>query len=798
MKVSLNWLLDYVGESMTAEKVAEILTQTGLEVEHIEHVGPRLDGLVVGEVKSKTKHPNADKLSCTKVDIGTGELLDIVCGAPNVAEGQKVIVAPVGCIIHPSKSDPFEIKKAKIRGEASEGMLCADDEVGLGDSHDGIRVLPSETAIGIPVSEALGAVSDAILEVAITPNRTDAISHIGVARDVCAYLRKPMVFPEYPGKFPNTDTHSIVVELDEQGLCPNYFGLVVKNVKVSESPLWLQNRLNAVGIRPINNIVDATNYVMLEMGQPLHAFDYDKTGGKIKLGLSKENQAFEALDGKTYTLSGHELMVQNETENLAMAGVIGGLSSSISNETRNILIEAAWFNASVVRAASKRFELKTDAAYRFERGTDPNGPKNAMLRVVSLILEIAGGMVSGETHVYPNPVEGPQIHLSMFHLEKYLGFKVNKNDLKTILEHLDIRVIQDYSDVLLIQAPTYRTDVTREIDVIEEFLRIYGFENIPFTGVVSFGDTFPRKQQKYRIKQLISFYLAGNGFFEILNNSLTSKEAIDFIDLPEDEIITLKNPLSEELSILRNNLLYGGLKTIQYNLARQQHHLKLFEFGVSHTTRLDKFFETELLGIWLTGNNHEEHWYEQPKKSDFYQLNAIVHNIFQRLNIHPSEVSEFKNKIFNNGLKYKIKNRVLCEIGRVNQPLLKKMDIKQDVFYARINWEVVKELATQEKISFHEPSKFPSMERDLALVVDQKVLFRDLQNSMKELEIADLESMKVFDVYEGKSLEAGKKSYGLKFTFRNGERTLKSEEVDQIMQKLMVTFEQQNGAIIRQ
>ncbi len=798
MKVSLNWLLDYVGEPLTAEKVAEILTQTGLEVEHIEQIGPRLDGLIVGEVKSKAKHPNADKLSCTKVDVGTGVLLDIVCGAPNVAEGQKVIVAPVGCIIHPSKGDAFEIKKAKIRGEVSEGMLCADDEVGLGESHDGIRVLPPNTPIGISVAEALGATSDAILEVAITPNRTDAISHMGVARDLCAFLRKPMVFPEYPGKFPNTDSLPISVQLDETGKCKNYYGLVVKNVKVGPSPKWLQNRLNAVGIRPINSIVDATNYVMLEMGQPLHAFDYDKTGGSIHLGMSKENDVFQALDGKSYTLSGQELMVQNESENLAMAGVIGGNSSSISLETKNILVEAAWFDASVVRAASKRFELKTDAAYRFERGTDPNGPKNAMLRVVSLILELAGGMVAGEIQQYPHPVEGPQIHLSMFHLEKYLGFKVNKTDLKSILEHLDIRVIQDYSDVLLIQPPTYRTDVTREIDVIEEFLRIYGFENIPFTGVVSFGDTFPKKQQKYRIKQLTSFYLAGNGFFEILNNSLTSKEAIEFIDLPEDEIISLKNPLSEELSILRNNLLYGGLKTIQYNLARQQHHLKFFEFGISHTTRMNKYFETELLGIWLTGNNHEEHWYQQPQKSDFYQLNAIVHNIFKRLNIQTTDVSEFKNKIFNNGLKYKVKNRVLCEIGRVNQPLLKKMDIKQDVFYARINWEVVKEMATQEKISFHEPSKFPAMERDLALVVDQKVLFRDLQHSMQELEFADLESMNVFDVYEGKSLETGKKSYGLKFTFRNPSRTLKSEEVDQIMQKLMVTFEQQNGAIIRQ
>jgi phenylalanyl-tRNA synthetase beta chain len=798
MKVSLNWLKEYIGADLSPEKVSEILTQTGLEVEHVENIGPRLDGLIVGEVVAATKHPNADKLNCTQVSVGTDTLLNIVCGAPNVDVGQKVIVAPVGCLLHPSQGESFEIKKAKIRGEVSEGMLCADDEIGLGENHDGIHILPAETPVGISVAQALGSSSDTVFEVAITPNRTDAISHIGVARDIAAFLRIPVIYPEYPKKFPNSDTHPIAVDIQDLKHCGHYMAVVVKNVKVGPSPIWMQQRLNAVGVRPINNIVDATNYVMLETGQPLHAFDFEKSTGKIQIGNSIAGSTFEALDGKKYTLTGAELMVKNESEDLAMAGVIGGMSSSITDETKNILIESAWFDASIVRATSKRFELKTDAAYRFERGTDPNGPRYAALRVVSLILEIAGGMVGGETEIYPNPIEAPQIHLSMFHLEKYLGFKVNKQDLKTVLEHLDIRIVQDYSDVLLVETPTYRTDVTREIDVIEEFLRIYGYENIPFTGVVAFGDTFPRKARQYRIKQLTSFYLANNGFFEIMNNSLTSKEAVDFIDLPEEEIISLMNPLSEELSILRNNLLYGGLKTISYNLSRQQHHLKFFEFGVSHTTRGGKFFETELLGIWLTGNNHEDHWYEAGKKTDFYQLNAMVHNIFQRLHIQPTEVSEFKNKIFNNGLKYKYKNRVICEIGRVNQPLLKKIDIKQDVYYARISWENIKEIASSERITFREPSKFPAVERDLALVVDKKILFRDLRQSMNSLEISELESMNVFDVYEGKSLDSNKKSYGLKFVFRNPTRTLKSEEVDQIMQKLMATFEQQNGAVIRQ
>lgn len=802
MKISLNWLNTYTGVELKAEEVADILTGTGLEVEAIEAhdvIKGGLRGLVVGEVMSKAKHPNADKLNLTEVNIGAGPYLKIVCGAPNVEAGQKVVVATVGTTIHPTEGEPFTIKRAKIRGEESEGMLCAEDEIGLGSDHGGIMVLDPKAKIGTPVAKLLGIQSDSILEVAITPNRTDAISHIGVARDLCAVLRIPVQHPIELRRIVGVGELPLKVELDKDGLCGRYSSVILQNVKVGPSPEWLRSRLESIGVKSINNVVDVTNFVMHEMGQPMHAFDYDKTGGEIEIKKARKGQKFTALDGNTYTLQGGELMVANQDNLLAMAGVIGGKEHSISDSTKNILLESAWFNAGAVRLSAKKHGIRTDSSYRFERGTDPNAPMHALKRAVQLIQEVAGGQGGCEPiDIYPKPVEAPKIHLSLHHLERFLGFAVKKETVVEVLQALDIRIIHDFSDVLEVEVPTYRTDVTREIDVVEEFLRIYGFENIPSTGVIAFGDTFPRKTKSHRLKVLISHQLASAGYNEIMNNSLTSTEALGFIDLPEDEVVKIMNPLSEDLSILRNNLLYGGLKTIAYNLNRQQTNLKLFEFGTSHTVQDGKFKETELLGIWLSGMNFENNWYEKSRKTDFYQLNAQVQNVLKRMNITPTEITDFHNRIFTSGLKYKYKNRVICEMGKVHQQLLKKIDIKQEVFYARINWEVVRDISNKNGIVFKEPSKFPAIQRDLALVIDRTVMLKDLMATVKMVQSPILENVSVFDVYEGKNLGEGKKSYGLTFNFRLQDRTLKNEEVDQVMQKLIANFEQNNGAVIRQ
>ena len=825
MKISYNWLKQYLRLSpsgdafpeINPEKTAELLTGCGLEVESIEKhetIKGGLEGCFIGEVKTKEKHPDADRLSITTVDIGRESLLNIVCGAPNVAAGQKVVVATVGTTLYPSKGEPITLKKAKIRGAASEGMICAEDELGLGASHDGIMVLEEEAKIGTPAKEYFHIESDYILEIGLTPNRPDAASHTGVAKDLFAVLNLssediayPFNPPSVEGFEPDSFDSNLTVSVEDPEACPRYSGLTLSGITVKESPDWLKQRLTAIGQKPINNIVDITNFVLHELGQPLHAFDADKIrGGKVIVKTLPEGTVFTTLDGTERKLSGNDLMICSGSEPMCIAGVFGGLHSGVTSATKNIFLESACFSPSSIRRTSKHHGLKTDASFRFERGTDPNITIYALQRAALLIKELAGGRITSDViDVYPKPIIEKKIALSFFNLDRLIGKKLERTTVKKILNLLDIEVEHEGGETLLLNIPTNKVDVTQEADVIEEILRIYGCNNIEIPSSVHASLSYAPKPDPDRLRNMVADLLCGTGFMEIMSNSLTSASYMELLPSMNGTAVELLNPLSPELNILRPTLLFSGLEAVAYNRNRKSADLKMFEFGSIYfkttsnkpSCALEDIREESRLSLLLAGMRGEENWNEKQSAVDFYFLKSIVENVLRKLGLSCSKTEETSNEQIGNGLILFSGKSELVRFGWVNKTVLRKFDIKQEVFFADFNWDTLMDLSGNSQVRYRELSKFPEVRRDLALVVDQQVHYLELEQLAFQTERKLLKRVGLFDVYEGDKIAAGKKSYALSFILGDEQATLTDKQVESAMERLIRVFREKVNAEIR-
>jgi len=806
MKISYSWLKTLINIDLTPQQIDEYLTSSGLEVEGIEAfemIKGGLNGIVIGEVVEKEKHPDADKLSITKVNIGETELLNIVCGAPNVEAGQKVLVATVGAKLYPTTGEPFEIKKSKIRGQVSEGMICAEDEIGLGTSHDGILILPNDAIVGTPAARYFNLQEDAVLEIGLTPNRADAASHYGVARDLAAILNCKKNTDSYQAHLHNifelpeaSNLNKIEVTIENKEACQRYSGLVISGITVKESPSWIKNYLLAIGLRPINNIVDITNFVMHDLGQPLHAFDFDKiTGSKISVKTGLAGTKFTTLDGTERTLFENDLMICNETEPMCLAGVFGGLTSGVTESTTSIFLEAAYFNPAFVRKSSKQHGLKTDSSFRFERGTDPDMTIIALKRAAALIFETAGGVLSMDLiDVYPNVLEPFQIAFSYHNCNKLIGKEIEKNTIKHIITSLGITIQQEGGETLLLSVPQYKTDVTREADVIEEVMRIYGYNNVEESSQIKFTANFADREKMTSAENTTANLLANSGFNEIMGLSLTKENYYN----PETPLVKVLNPLSADLNVMRNSMLFGGLESLSYNINRKQADLKFFEFGKTYQA-IDadfKYAETKHLTLFVTGRKYTENPYGENNKVDFNYVKACVEAVLHKLSI-PFKVTDLEHADFNYGLSFVFKNKNLANFGLVNKSICKKMDINADVFYADFNWDNVLSLVGKTKLEFKDISKFPSVRRDLALLLDKKIMYKELEEIAFNTERKLLKTVNLFDIYEGDKLEAGKKSYALSFNLQDDEATLNDKQIENVMQKLIKTYTEKVGAIIR-
>jgi phenylalanyl-tRNA synthetase beta chain len=820
MKISYNWLKQYLDIDLPAQTISEALTSVGLEVEDFtpfETIKGSLKGIVTGKVISCVKHPNADKLSLTTVDTGQPELLSIVCGAPNVAAGQKVLVATIGTTMY-SGNDSFEIKKSKIRGEVSEGMICAEDELGLGTSHAGIMVLPESTEIGLPASHYFPVEEDIIFEIGLTPNRSDAASHIGVARDLAAVLNfragKTIYTLKMPSvaEFKTDNTHlNIEVEIVDKQACPRYSGVTISNVKVATSPDWLKNKLLSIGVRPINNIVDVTNYVLFETGQPLHAFDAKAiNGNKVVVKKLSANSEFVTLDGTTRKLGADDLMICNETEGMCMAGVFGGMHSGVSDQTTSIFIESACFEAKTIRKTSKSHTLQTDASFRFERGSDPEITVYALKRAANLIKEIAGGNISSEIKdVYPNPVIPARVELTSQYLNKIAGQPISFGQAKTILTDLSIKVLHFDNEKMQLEIPTCKVDVYRPADVVEEILRVYGYDNIQIPEKLNASVNVSAGIDGDTMQHLISDMLSANGFYEVMNNSLTrSAYAESHQAFSADENVVIINPLSKDLDVMRQSLVFGGLETIAYNHNRKNFDLKLYEFGKIYKfdkskqndrQDLEPYNEWVCLDLFLTGNKQEEIWNESPAPVDFFDLKYTFEGIIKRLNIDRKKITikEETNGLFEFALSYHLDNFEIGRIGKLNQTTLKLLDVKKPVFYASMHWTGILKEIPLKPLKYEAVSKYPAVRRDLALVLDKNIRFEALKELAFIIEKQYLQSVNIFDVYEGDKIPHDKKSYALGFVLLDKEKTLTDSVIEKTMQKLQKAFEQQLGAVLR-
>jgi phenylalanyl-tRNA synthetase beta chain len=803
MTISYNWLKQYIDIPESAEEIGHVLTSGGLEVEKIiphETVKGGLKGLVVGEVLTCAKHPNADKLSLTTVDVGNGTILPIVCGAPNVAAGQKVIVAVPGTTVHPAQGDPFTIKSAKIRGEKSEGMICAEDEIGLGQSHAGIIVLNTDVPNGTPAAQFYGVQSDYVIEIGLTPNRADAASHLGVARDVRAAKDRTIQWPKVEAFSVDNRELTIPVEVIDTVACPRYSSLTIKGVQVSESPEWLKQRLTTIGLTPINNVVDITNFVCHELGQPLHAFDADRiAGGKVIVRTLPGGTKFVTLDGKERNLSATDLMICNgRGEGMCIAGVFGGLGSGITGETKNIFLESAYFSADSVRRTSITHQLKTDASFRFERGVDPNNTVYALKRAALLIKEIAGGTISSDIHdFYPQPVANREIKVTDSHVDRLIGKRIPRDQVLSILRRLDISLISEASDSYSVSVPPYRVDVTQEADVIEEILRIYGFNNIELSKFArtDFLAEFPVKDID-RYRRSISELLTGRGFYEIWTNSLTNqayqtKHNLDFGTEP----VEILNKLSEEQGILRQTLLFTGLEVCAYNINRKQRELKLFEFGKTYHKK-DKYFEKEKLALYITGNREPENWQRGAQGVSYHDLVQQVQHVFLKSGIKNASQEIIKDQLFEHGVRFLQGKEEIGRTGKVKSALLKDFGIKQELFYAELDTALLFKHANP-KLVIQEVTKFPEVRRDLSLVIDKNVSYDEIRKLIRETEGKLITNLVAFDVYEGDKVPEGKKAYALAFTLQDESKTLTDEVIDRTMDKLMSVLETKLGAVIR-
>lgn len=794
MKISYNWLKTLIDIEQTPEELGVLLTNCGLEVEGIESVSSiqgGLQGLVIGEVKERWQHPNADRLSVTKVDVGGSELLQIVCGAPNVAAGQKVLVATVGATLYPTGGEPFKISKSKIRGEVSEGMICAEDEVGLGTSHDGIMVLDATAVVGSQGADYFKVENDFTIEIGLTANRGDAASHLGVARDIAALTGKKVTvnYAPLPAQQGNNPVE-VVIE-DVEG-CPRYSGISISGVEVKPSPEWLQNRLKAIGLSPINNIVDVTNFVLHELGQPIHAFDADKiTGNKIVVKKAAQGQKFTTLDKTERTLTGNELLICNAAEPMAIAGVFGGLHSGVSTETKNLFIESAYFDPGTIRKSAKGQGLNTDASFRYERGTDPEITVNAINRVVELIIATAGGTVSSPVvDVYAHKINPSKITLRYKKLNEVLGQTASVDEVKAIITGLDITVEGEDENGLQLSVPAYRPDVTREIDVIEEFIRIYGLNRIEIPSSVKLSYNTSTGINKEKLYNRAADMLAANGYYELVTNSLTKVSYYTEEEL--QQAVRMLNPLSADLEVMRLNTLYSGLEAIAYNRNRKANNLKFFELSKTYRKVEGKYEEKWWLSLWLCGDEQNESWKYPTRPSDFYTLKQSCDNLFTAMGV---EVPFTERNII--GSPAEIDGNKLVNYGLVSPKITKSFDIQGTVFYAVIDWERLLQKATAQKFTLKEISKFPEVRRDLSLVIDKKITFEQLHTIARQAERKLLRAIDVFDVYEGDKIEAGKKAYALSFILQDETKTLTDAEIEKIMNRLMQGFEKEVGAVIR-
>ncbi|MEM6963267.1 MAG: phenylalanine--tRNA ligase subunit beta, partial [Bacteroidota bacterium] len=732
MKASLNWLKEYMTINLSPEEISEILTDIGLEVEgmeEIESIKGGLKGVVVGHITTCTRHPNADKLSLTKVNVGAEEDLQIVCGAPNVAAGQKVLVATVGTTLYDKEGNPFKIKKGKIRGEVSQGMICAEDELGLGDSHDGIIVLPENAAVGCNASDYYEIENDIVYEIGLTPNRSDATCHTGIAKDLAAAL-KINFDGDGQVKMPAVDNFQagsgspIEVVVEDYEACPRYSGVVIKNVEIKESPDWLKNRLSAIGVRPISNIVDITNFVLHELGQPLHAFDADKIAGK-KIIVKKlpEDSPFLSLDEVERKLSSEDLMIcDGESKGMCIAGVFGGLDSGVTDSTETIFLESAHFHAKMTRRTSTRHLLFTDAAKVFEKGSDPNMTVFALKRAALLMQELAGGEIASEiVDIYPNKISKREIDITFRNIHRLIGINISPEEIRNILASMKIDVLSETEEGMRVAIPTNKADVLREVDVIEEILRIYGFNKVPISNQIKSAITIREGVDKVKIRNTISSLLTGNGFHEMMAMSLTQNKYFeDILPMDKNELVYVNNTSNIHLDVMRPTMLVGGLETILHNQNRQNTNVKVFEFGRTYKKLTEGEFpyqETEHLSVLMTGDRYEESWLNADKsKVSYFSLKTYVNNVLERLGIQRFQTTAIKDDIFTYGLKYHRGASDLVSFGKIQSKLLKKMDIKQEVFYADFNWNAITKALRKHKISYQEITKFPSIRRDLALV----------------------------------------------------------------------------------
>jgi len=807
MNISLNWLKQYINLDLEVNKISEYLTDIGLEVEgmsEVESIKGGLKGIVIGEVLTCNKHPNADRLNITKVDIGNQDILDIVCGAPNVKAGQKVPVATVGAVLYDGE-ESFTIKKSKIRGEVSEGMICGEDELGLGDTTDGIMVLDDNVKVGTLASEYFKVENDIVFEIGLTPNRSDAMGHFGVARDLKTVLNYngsnlELCLPDIKEFKKDNDDLKISVDIEDSELCPRYSGVTISGVKIGPSPEWLQNRLKSIGLSPINNIVDITNFVLHETGQPLHAFDAEKVlGNKVIVKTLKEKTKFTTLDEVERELSSEDLMICNNSEAMCIAGVFGGLDSGVSDSTTNIFLESAYFNPVSIRKTAKRHTLSTDSSFRFERGCDPNMTIYALKRAAILIKEIAGGEISSEiVDVYPNKIEHFEVELTYSKLDNLIGEKIERESVKSILKDLEIELEKETENGLSLKVPLFRTDVQREVDVIEEILRIYGFNTVKIPTKLNTSISYSDEVNPETLRNTISDLLSSNGFSEIMNNSLTKESYTKLIpELEVEQNVKILNPLSQDLNVMRQSMLFSGLENISYNINRKNHDLKLYEFGKTYHKVEEENQERQHLMLLLTGKVNSETWNENNNKTDFFVLKEKVEHILFRLGITKIKSERISGYGFSAGLIYKHKRNAIVCFGKVDNKITKSFSIKQDVFYADFNWDIVLDLIQNTKIKYSEVSKFPSVKRDLSLLIDNKVSFKELLAIAKDTEKNILKSVSLFDVYEGDKLPEGKKSYALSFILEDKTKTLTDKYIDKVMSKLISSYENKVGAEVR-
>lgn len=808
MKISYNWLKQFLKINWEPEKIGELLTDLGLEVEGIEHfesVKGGLEGVVIGEVLTCKKHPNADKLKVTTVDVGTETPLQIVCGAPNVAKGQKVPVATIGTTLYTPEGESWTIKKGKIRGEESHGMICAEDELGLGKSHDGIMVLDPKIKVGSKASDVFKVENDHVFEIGLTPNRADAMSHYGVARDIKAGLvqkeiQLELITPSVSAFHVDNRMLKIDVDVKNKDLAPRYCGISISGLKVEDSPEWLKNRLKSIGLNPINNVVDATNYVLHELGQPLHAFDASKiSGNKIEVKTLESGTKFTTLDGVVRELHEEDLMICDTENPLCIAGVFGGLDSGVTEHTTHIFLESAYFNPVSIRKTAKRHGLSTDASFRFERGIDPNITEYALKRAALLIQDIAGGEITSDiVDVYTNKIKDFEVRLSFENAFKLIGENIPKETIKRILSSLEIKINNITETGLGLTVPAYRNDVTREADIIEEILRVYGYNNIKTTTKLNASISQTSRFEDHKIQDIIGDQLVSQGFYEILSNSLTTPAYTNLSEeLHSDGDISMLNPLSKELSVLRQSLLFSGLEAVSYNINRKRQDLKLFEFGKTyHNTASDRI-EQKHLCLLVTGNRYSENWHASSQMSDFFYLKGIVSATLKRLGLSLFTENPVQNNLFSEGVAISIGDKAVVNFGLVKKAILKHFDITQDVLYADFSWDIILDLVKHNKILFKNIPKYPKVRRDFALLLDDHVSFESIYKLAKQSERHLLKDVNLFDVYQGKNLPKGKKSYAVSFTLQDEHKTLTDKQIDKIMSKLQNSFEAELGAELR-